>query len=923
MRSISTGADGRTPNGGPLHGVPPHASSAEEVARRLAVDVRQGLDEEEASRRLRDHGPNELEEAPAASRWIRFAAQFREVVVWILFVAAGIAAVLGDYVDAVVILSIIVVNAVLGFVQEERAARALEGLRTLVVPQARVVRGGAPRTIPARELAPGDLVEIASGDRIPADARLVQASALRCQEAVLTGESTPVSKDADVVLHPAAELGDRRSMVYAGTVVSGGRGRAVVTATGMRTELGAIAGLLERTVSPPTPLQRRLAGLGRLLVGVSVVVVAVVMVLLLLRGGDPGEVLLLALSLAVAAVPEGLTAVVTLTLALGLQRMVRQNVLVRHLPSVETLGSVSVICTDKTGTLTRNEMTVRDLRVAGARYAVSGAGYRPQGAFRRRDTGNAEFPVEPVPGDDLHRALEIGVRCNAAALVPGGKTGDAWTVVGDPLEGALLVAARKAGIDDPPEGAHVVFEIPFDAERRMMSVARRGEGGRVVLYAKGAPEAILARCTSERRGGAVVPLDDRRRRALHDEASAMAGEALKVLGLADREGADADSLRDEAGLVFSGLVGMLDPPRDEAAEAVRRCKAAGIRPVMVTGDHPGTAAAIASQVGLSEGEPPITGSELERLSDASLEEACSRASVFARVTAEHKLRIVGALQRRGETVGMTGDGVNDAPALQEADIGIAMGVSGTDITRAAADMVILDDNFASIVSAVGEGRRIFDNIQKSIHYLLATNAGEVLLMLAAAVLGWQTPLLATQILWINLVTDGFPALALGVDPSDRGVMARAPRERLTPFITRPQAARLLATGGLVAACAAIGFHLTLAGAEARLDEARTVAFSTCAFAQILLSLVFRSEGRTLPELGLFSNRALQGAVVLAAGLQALAVAVPAAREIFHVAPLDASTWLLVALLAAAPATLIEGVKLVRRWRTRRVAFHVP
>ncbi|MEK7348045.1 MAG: cation-translocating P-type ATPase [Candidatus Eisenbacteria bacterium] len=896
--------------------LPEHAAPALDVVSRAGSDSLRGLTDGEAARRLARHGPNLLEEPTPVSRWARLALQFRDVVVWILLVAAGISIALGDLVDAFVILAIVVLNALLGFAHEERAARALQALRSYLVPQARAVRDGEARIVPAGDLVPGDLIDVQSGDRIPADARLLEAISLRCQEAALTGESPPVPKAADAVVEPDAALGDRRTMIYAGTVVAAGRGRAVVTGTGMRTEFGKIAGLLERTVHPPTPLQRRLTELGRILVVVCAAVVGVVTVLLALRGADRWEVLVLSLSLAVAAVPEGLTAVVTVTLALGLRRMAERNVLVRRLPSVETLGSVSVICTDKTGTLTRNEMTVRVYDVAGTRYDVTGVGYQPHGEFRRRGVEGGTDSADPQRTPDLLTAVAVGVRCNGATLVPSGETGEAWSVLGDPVEGALLVAGRKAGLEDGSGSPRIVFEIPFEAERRMMSIARRDEAGRTTLYTKGAPETILGRCVAERRGHTTVALDAGRRREILAATESLGADALYVLGLAYREERDAALLREETDLVFAGLVGMLDPPREEARKAVAICREAGIRPVMVTGDHPRTAAAIAALLGFEESGVPITGHDVEVLGDEELARRSETTSVFARVTAEHKLRIVRALKARGEIVAMTGDGVNDAPALQEADIGIAMGVTGTDVTRSVADMVLLDDNFASIVSAVAEGRSIFDNVQKSIHYLLSTNAGEVLLMLASAVVGWHPPLLATQILWLNLVTDGFPALALGVDPVRGTVMKRGPRERRAPFISGAQAVRLVATGALVATVAALGFHLTLAGDEARLAEARTVAFSICAFAQVSLSFVFRSGQRTLPELGLFSNRALIGSVAAAFVLQAIAVGVPAFREVFHVAPLDTGTWLLVALLAFAPATLIETVKLLRRGRIR-------
>jgi Ca2+-transporting ATPase len=614
---------------------------------------------------------------------------------------------------------------------------------------------------------------------------------------------------------------------------------------------------------------------------------------------------------------------VTLALAIGLQRMARRNALVRRLPAVETLGAVTVICTDKTGTLTRNEMTVRAIVAGGTAYRVEGSGYSPSGSIVPLESADALFAVDGAaaggagaPGDaDLVEALRIASWCNHARLVPPAQEGE-WSVLGDPTEAALKVAARKARVDDPPPGVEAIHEIPFDPERRAMSIAWRGPDGRRWLTTKGAPEAILERCASERLAGVVRPLTPERRAEILALDSRLAADALRVLAVADRTLEPGDAI-EERDLVFSGLFAMLDPPRDEARAAVATCRASGIQPVMITGDHPATAIAIARALAIAApGHVALTGRDLDRMDDDALERRVEGVTVYARVSAEHKLRVVRAWKARGQVVAMTGDGVNDAPAVQAADIGIAMGRTGTDVTREAAAMVLLDDNFASIVSAVREGRGIFDNIRKFVHYLLSTNAGEILLMFVAALAGWPAPLIAVQILWINLVTDGLPALALGVEPPERDIMERPPRSPREPVITPRGGVSILVHGVLVAAVAAAGFVWAHGGDEARLGHARTVAFCVTAYAQLLYAFAFRSQTRTLPELGLFSNRPLLGAVLGAALLQLAAVELPFARPFFGVERPLASDWGVVLALALIPVTLAETWKIVRVATTR-------
>ena len=902
-----------------------HARRLDDILLDLRTDAEVGLDAAEAADRLSLQGGNILEQRPAEPRWRAVLRQFQEFVVWILIAAAALSAALGDWADAAAITAIVIVNAVIGFLQEDRAMRALAALERLSAPTAVAVRAGTRLVIPARTLVPGDRIELAAGDAVPADARLVVAHGMRVQEAALTGESEPVDKQPTGPLADSTPLGDRPCMVHAGTTVASGRGSAIVVATGMRTELGRIARLLDHGGPESTPLQRRLVELGRLIVVICLSIVALIMVLEIARGGGPAamwrsggitDVLLRAVSLAVAAVPEGLPAVVTLVLAMGLQRMVRRNALVRRLPSVETLGSVTVICSDKTGTLTRNEMTVREILTAGDCYRVSGGGYLPLGDFHR--LGGAA-PIDVSGEIDLLALLSTAARCTNATLQPTADR-DGWRVVGDPTEGALVVAALKAGLGANREGERVEFEIPFDADRRRMSVATRLPDGSRSLAVKGAPEAVLPRCTAELRNGAVVPLTEERRLAILAAAASMAERALRVLSLAFRDlpgNQDVPSDDVEGGLVHLGLAGMIDPPRDEAAAAVARCRSAGIRPVMITGDHPATALAIGRELGLADplhgGDRVVTGADLDRIDDDMLAASIDQIAIYARVSAEHKLRIVRGWQRRGDVVAMTGDGINDAPAVRAADIGIAMGIAGTDVTKEASDMVLTDDNFASIVGAVEEGRGLYDNIGKFMHYLLACNAAEVMLMLVAAVAGWPAPLAAIQILWLNLVTDGLPALALGFEPPEPDIMRRPPRPPREQLITPLRGLMILIHGLLIAAVVITVFRYQWRGDDSRLPHARAVTFCTAALAQLLFAIGCRSGSTTAWRLGLASNPPLLLALLVSMLLQLTAVSLPIVRPIFEVGTTIGADWLIVLAAAIVPLAVVELSKCVRRW----------
>lgn len=894
-----------------------HELSAADVARQMSTDLAHGLADDHVLVRRKEFGLNRLVEAAPVPWWKRLASQFRDLVIWILILAAVLAGAMGEWIDTLAILAIVVLNGLIGFAQEERAEKALASLQRLSSPMARVLRSGVLRQIRAEELVPGDVIQLEAGDNVPADCRLVTSFSLQTQEAALTGESVPVEKDAEAIVAESAPLGDRRNMVYLGTVVSTGKAMALVVRIGMQTELGRIAGLLNQSEREQTPLQKRLAELGRVLVFVCLGIVLVIFTLQMLRGGKVLETLLVSVSLAVAVVPEGLPAVVTMTLALGLQRMVKRNALVRRLPSVETLGSVNVVCSDKTGTLTRNEMTVREIVTAQLRLRVTGAGYVPQGEFLSAgpDGGSpGETAIaDPSNHPELQPLLLAGARCNNSAIHPKPDGSGAWQCVGDPTEGALLVLAKKAGVDMHLDSDRTVFEIPFDSDRKMMSVVTRSENQKVVMHSKGAPEVILSRSVYERSGEKEIPLTDIRRASIMLSASELAGKAYRVLALAFRSvpsDSGVDAYQEER-LVFAGLIGMIDPPREEVRGAVETCRSAGIRPIMITGDHPETAMAIGRELLIADDRSRVlTGQQIETMTPEALAGEIDFVSVFARVSAEHKLRIVQALKSRGAVVAMTGDGVNDAPAVRAADIGIAMGVTGTDVTKEASDMILMDDNFTSIVNAVEEGRGIFDNIQKFVHFLLSCNSSEVLLMFLGALAGWPVPLLAIQILWINLVTDGLPALALGMESPESDIMSRAPRPAQESVLTRRRGLLIVAHGTLMALVTLVAFWVVYRGDAERIETARSVAFGVAAFSQLLYALSCRSQTRTLWQLGLFTNPWLTAAVVTSAVLQASIMVIPITAKIFEVSRSLTTEWLIIGISALIPVSLVELLKLL-------------
>ncbi len=885
-----------------------YARLVDDLGREFGLDLTHGLPEAEAAERLSRHGPNELPEAPPPSPWSILGAQFTSLIVCVLIGAAIISGLLGEWVDTGAILAIVFLNGLLGFVQEYRAEKSLAALKTLAITYARVVRDGARRTLSSRELVPGDIIDVEAGDRVPADARLVHATALRTQEAALTGESTPVEKFGESLAEGDIPIADQRNMLFLGTTVTGGKGRALVVATGLETELGRIATLMTTVPVEPTPLQRRLEQFGYVLLLLSLGIVAVVFALGLWRGEPVFNMFLTAVSLAVAAIPEGLPAIVTTTLALGVMRMVRRHALIRRLPAVETLGAATVICTDKTGTLTKNEMTVTHLYVDGRVFEVTGEGYAPDGKILGGDPGMG----------GLRDLLMCALLCNGASL----KEGDGnWMVVGDPTEGALLVAGSKGGLrKEDVEPVHpFVEEIPFDSDRKMMTIVRRSDG-QFVAYVKGAPDVLLSRCRDYVTiQGESQPLTDSIREAILAANQQFARQALRVVALAQRRMDQEPTIFQaeviEQRLGFIGLAAMKDPLRPEAKVAVDICRSAGIRTVMITGDHKETAIAIAREAGFPSGPThALSGVELNALTDVELSERVQDISVYARVSAEHKLRIVKAWRARGAVVAMTGDGVNDAPAMREADIGIAMGMTGTDVTKEASDMVVTDDNFSSIAAAVEEGRSIYDNIRKAVHYLLSCNLSEVLVLLGSTLLGWPLPLLPIHILWINLVTDGLPALALAVDPKDPDVMKRPPRDPQARLLDRERFLAVCLQGTVMAVSTLAVFGISLSMLKDEVPFARTMAFTTLVLVQLLHAFSCRHERYSVFQIGVMTNRALVAAVMLSALLQAGILLSPWGQEIFKVVPLRTDEWWLMVGCGLLPFVVME---LWKAWGRRR------
>ena len=957
---------------GLLHDVDPSLTEANEVAKALDVDTNTGLSSAEAQRRLEKFGPNQLASAPPVPKWKKFLAQFQDPLVYLLLAATVISLIAwfiershgtaGEVLpfDAIVIILILIVNAVLGYIQEARAEQAVEALAQMTAPQTSVLRDGKIVHINTADVVPGDIVVLGEGDTVSADGRLFAAASLRIAEASLTGESVPVGKKPDT-LDSAKALGDRTNMIFNGTSVTQGTGRAIVTGTGMDTQVGKIADMLSQTDDEDTPLQKEMTHVSKIL-GIAVcIIAAVVLVALFITQGfhkmpdDLIDSLLLAVSLAVAAVPEGLATILTVVLALGVQRMAKHNAIVKKLSSVETLGSASVICSDKTGTLTRNEMTVERIVTPSGEVQLTGTGYEPKGKMLGMG-GDAIEESAPVNAEAL-RTIAVGAFANDGDL----RQNDAgqWEIVGDPTEVSLVVASRKIKADRALGKLDRVAEVPFTSERKRMAVIGKdsSDNGNLSVYAKGAPDVLLGYCTRIAVGEAVRPMTEGDRQEILATVERLSGEAYRTLGeayrplgttsLADIPGiktnaagqvTDISEQSDviERDLIWAGMVGIIDPPRTEVRDSVAEAHRAGIRTVMITGDHPLTAARIASDLGIIEkGGKALTGDQLDAMPDeAAFDKATSEVSVYARVAPEHKLKIVESLQRQGNIAAMTGDGVNDAPAVKSADIGVAMGITGTEVTKESAKMILADDNFSTIVAAVREGRVIFDNIRKFLRYLLSSNVGEVFTVFGGVMLagvlgitqpgttGVAVPLLATQLLWINLLTDAAPALAMGVDPQTDDVMARSPRKLTDRVIDRDMWIDIAFIGIIMAAVTLIGMDMHLEGGlftdrsiggthEFQMIEARTMGFTILVFAQLFNAIASRSA-RQSAFVGLFSNKWLWGAIGLSVVLQLVVIYVPFLNSAFGTTPLGPWAWVECICLAAVVLIASEIYKAIMR-----------
>jgi magnesium-transporting ATPase (P-type) len=892
----------------PADPVPPawHAlPHAQALARLQATPA--GLSRQEVEARLARHGPNRLPLPPRPGALKKFILQFHNVLIYVLIAAGAVTAVLGHWLDAAVILAVVVINAVIGFVQEGKAERAIDAIRAMLSPRALVLRDGGRREIPAEELVPGDVVLLASGDKVPADLRLVEARTLRVDEAPLTGESVPVEKGLDPV-EPEATIGDRTGMAYSGTLVTYGKARGVVVATGAQTELGRISGMLGEVVELATPLTRRMAQFARRLTAVILLgAIAVFAFGVLARDYTTAEMFMAVVGMAVAAIPEGLPALMTIALAIGVRRMAARRAIIRRLPAVETLGSVTVICSDKTGTLTRNEMTVQRVITSGADFDFSGAGYAPYGSLTRDGA-----PVSAAEHPDLMETARAAVLCNDAVLR---EVDGRWTLEGDPTEGALLAFAGKTGLDRASELRALPNRdtIPFESEHRFMATLHQDHTGHGFVYLKGAPERVLEMCSHERRDATDRPLDVAAWRGRVDQLAGRGQRVLALAFMAYPEGRHELRFADvEQGLTLLGLVGIMDPPREEAVKAVAQCRDAGIRVKMITGDHVATARVIGAQFGIGIGRTALSGAELENIDDGALRKVVAETDVFARASPEHKLRLVQALQANGEITAMTGDGVNDAPALKRADMGVAMGLKGTEAAKEASDMVIADDNFASIAHAVEEGRTVYDNIRKFVVFVLPTNGGEAGIIIAAILFGMALPITAVQILWVNMITAVTLGLALAFEPAEPGVMRRPPRAPGEPLLSGFLAWRILMVS-LLLVVACFGLFLWELALGASVETGRTVAVNMLVAAEVLYLFNSRHVTESVISVeGLTGNRAVLYAVGTLIAFQMLFTYWPVAQRLFGTAAIDADAWLRILLCAAAIFLIVEFEKWLRR-----------
>ena len=897
---------------------PWHALSAGEALQRLQTDDRHGLAHAEVARRLARFGPNRLPAPPRRPAWLRLLQQFHNVLIYVMLAAAAVTAALAHWIDTGVLLGAVIVNAIIGFLQEGKAESALDAIRRMLSHQATVLRGGERQLVAADQLVPGDIVILASGDKVPADLRILTARSLRADEAVLTGESVPCDKDEAAVATDAA-LGDRRSMLYSGTLVAAGTALGTVVATGTNSELGRISTLLAQVQASTTPLLRQIAQFSRwLALAIGLFVLATFAIGVLWRAQAPTDMFMMAVALAASAIPEGLPAIMTITLAMGVRRMAQHNAIIRHLPAVETLGAVTVICSDKTGTLTCNEMTVQRVVTADHVIEVTGSGYAPQGGFL---IGGVPITAQEHPA--LQSVAQVALLCNDATLHDGPR---GWSLTGDPTEGALVTLALKAGLDATALHASQprIDAIPFESEHRFMATLHHDHAGHAVILVKGAPERVLDMCNAQRQwpadgAGTDAPLQhDYWRRAAND----CAARALRVLAIAiKRVPAQQHALQFadmEGGFTLLGLLGSMDPPRPEAVAAVAECQAAGVRVKMITGDHSETARAIGAQLGIGLGRPALTGAEIELLDDAALRDVVASVDVFARASPEHKLRLVQALQSRGEVVAMTGDGVNDAPALKRADVGVAMGRNGTEAAKDAAAMVLTDDNFATLGHAVREGRGIYDNVRKFILFMLPTNGGEALIVFSAIAFGLLLPLTAAQVLWINLVTSSTLGVALAFEPAENDVMRRPPRPPQEKLLSGLFAWRVLMVAVCMAA-ASLGLFLWELSNGAAIETARTMAVSAVVVMEMFYLLNSRHiERSVLSREGLLGNPKVPLTIALCALLQLGFVHLPWMQAVFGSTDLSVQEWSRVLLAGLAVFTLAELEKAaLRRWRARR------
>lgn len=895
-----------------MKGMKFHTLSETEIERSLNTNFQQGLTDGEVKKRIEQYGYNELEVHRKESNLLLFLSQFKDFLVIVLLVAVLLSFILGEYADAITIFTIVMINALLGFFQERKAEKALEALQKLSAPHVNALRNGEWVKVPSKELVPGDVIRFSSGDRIGADVRIIESISLEIEESPLTGESVPVEKTTDPISEMEPGIGDMKNMAFMGTLVTRGSGIGIVIATGMKSEMGKISGLMQGTQTIQTPLQRRLQQLGKILIVVAVLLTILVVGIGIIQDRNIYTMLLIGVSLAVAAIPEGLPAIVTVVLSLGVTRMIKKNAIVRKLPAVETLGTATVICSDKTGTMTQNKMTVTHLWMGGQTWTVDGVGYHPEGTFYQEG-----LPIDIQKEMMLHQMLKFGMICNHAEIKKKDKD---YILDGAPTEGALLVAAMKAGFtrNELLKEYKIVKEFPFDSTRKMMSMVIEDSEGKQFVVAKGAPDVLTNISSFILWNGREQSFSEELKTAVQLAIDDLASQALRTMAIAFKEIPMKTNISDmkeaERDLTLIGLQGIIDPPRPEVKQAVEECKEAGIKTVMITGDHLTTAKAIASKLGIyQEHNKLIDGKTLAKMSVEELEEMVEEVTVFARVSPEHKLKIVNAFQRRGHIVAMTGDGVNDAPAIKAADIGISMGITGSDVAKESSALILLDDNFATIKSAIKEGRNIYENIRKFIRYLLASNVGEILVMLFAIILALPLPLVPIHILWVNLITDGLPAMALGVDEPEEDVMKSKPRNPKEGIFARGLGWKVVSRGLAIGIVTLAAFMIALNNHPNQLEYAQTIAFTTLVMAQLIHVFDCRSE-RSIYSRNPFDNKFLVGAVTSSILLMLIVIYIPPLQPIFSTAPIQLVDWLLILVMAGIPTFLLGGIDVIIKKR---------